>query len=181
MKCDELKPIFIPVRGITGDTLLGVGYYPSNAVDEAIAELKCELSDARDDARSSRNLIDDKNEEIKELEDKVQQKDFFWDGCCFSKMGFKNTIDVANYVDSLKAENEKLKSNNRILAHSGVEKIKENAELARQLRATKRALYKALANWALSTLAWLDCIDQGEPAKWSEMRRKCLSKVEEYK
>lgn len=160
MKCDELKPIFIPIRGITGDTLLGVGHYPSNMVDEAIAELKCELSDARDDARSSRNLINDKNEEIKDLEDKVQQKDFFWDGCCFSKMGFKNTIDVANYVDSLKAE---------------------NAELARQLRATKRALYKALANWALSTLAWLDCIDQGEPAKWSEMRRKCLSKVEEYK
>ena len=40
MKCDELKPIFIPTRGITGDTLLGVGYYPSNAVDAAIEELK---------------------------------------------------------------------------------------------------------------------------------------------
>ena len=44
-----------------------------------------------------------------------------------------------------------------------------------------RALYKALANWALSTLAWLDCIDQGNPAKWSEMRQKCLAKVEVYK
>lgn len=45
----------------------------------------------------------------------------------------------------------------------------------------KRALYKACANWALSTLAWLDCIDQGEPRKWSEMRRKCLAKVAELK
>lgn len=45
----------------------------------------------------------------------------------------------------------------------------------------KRALYKACANWALSTLAWLDCIDQGEPRKWSEMRQKCLKKAEEYK
>ena len=44
-----------------------------------------------------------------------------------------------------------------------------------------RALYKALANWALSTLAWLDCIDQGNCAKWSEMRKKCLAKVEAYK
>ena len=43
MKCDELKQIFIPTRGVTGDTLLGVGYYPSNAVDEAIAELKAEI------------------------------------------------------------------------------------------------------------------------------------------
>lgn len=42
MKCDELKPIFIPTRGITGDTLLGVRYYPSNAVDASIDELKAE-------------------------------------------------------------------------------------------------------------------------------------------
>lgn len=47
-------------------------------------------------------------------------------------------------------------------------------------RRLKRALYKALANWALSTLAWLDCIDQGNPAKWSEMHRKCLAKAEKY-
>lgn len=45
----------------------------------------------------------------------------------------------------------------------------------------KRALYKACANWALSTLAWLDCIDQGEPKKWSEMRQKCLAKAEQAK
>lgn len=48
-------------------------------------------------------------------------------------------------------------------------------------RRLKRALYKALANWALSTLAWLDCIDQGNPAKWAEMQRKCLDKAKEYK
>lgn len=51
----------------------------------------------------------------------------------------------------------------------------------KKIRGLKRALYKACANWALSTLAWLDCIDQGEPKKWSQMRQKCLAKVEEYK
>lgn len=45
-----------------------------------------------------------------ELKDKIQQKDFFWEGCGFSKMGFKNTIDVANYVEKLKAENIELQS-----------------------------------------------------------------------
>lgn len=109
MKCDNLKA-FNCVDSDVQDFCEPRLVYSKSEVDTAIAELKCELSDARDDARSSRNLINDKNEEIKELEDKVQQKDFFWDGCFFSKMGFKNTIDVANYVDSLKAENRKLKS-----------------------------------------------------------------------
>ena len=48
-------------------------------------------------------------------------------------------------------------------------------------RRLQRALYKACANWALSTLAWLDCIDQGEPRKWSEMMQKCRAKAEEYR
>lgn len=51
----------------------------------------------------------------------------------------------------------------------------------KKIRRLKRALYKACANWALSTLAWLDCIDQGEPRKWSEMVQKCRAKAEEYK
>lgn len=57
----------------------------------------------------------------------------------------------------------------------------ESVDAGMENRKLKRALYKALANWALSTLAWLDCIDQGNPAKWSEMHRKCLTKAEEYK
>ena len=57
----------------------------------------------------------------------------------------------------------------------------ESVDAGMRERRLKRALYKACANWALSTLAWLDCIDQGEPRKWSEMVRKCRNKVEEYK
>lgn len=55
------------------------------------------------------------------------------------------------------------------------------AELKTENKWLKRALYKACANWALSTLSWLDCIDQGEPRKWSEMWQRCLNKAEEYK
>lgn len=54
-------------------------------------------------------------------------------------------------------------------------------ELQDETRRLKRALYKACANWALSTLAWLDCIDQGDPGKWSEMVQKCRAKAEEFK
>lgn len=55
------------------------------------------------------------------------------------------------------------------------------SEADAEIRRLKRALYKACANWALSTLAWLDCVDQGELRKWSEMRQKCLKKAEEYR
>lgn len=55
------------------------------------------------------------------------------------------------------------------------------SEADREIRRLNRALYKMAANWALSTLAWLDCIDQGEPRKWSEMVQKCRAKAEEFK
>lgn len=60
-------------------------------------------------------VIAEKDAEIAKLKDKIQQKDFFWEGCGFSKMGFKNTIAVANYVEDLKARVDSLQRENRIL------------------------------------------------------------------
>jgi hypothetical protein len=85
---------------------------------------------------------------IAELKDRIQQKDFFWDGCGFSKMGFKNTIDVANYVEKLKAENERLKNE----LHYIDEVTEGQAGLAvwtyeENLRETKHALWLARANY----------------------------------
>lgn len=80
MKCDELKDRWFTAYPTEG--ICKAKVYGKKEVDEAIAELK----------------------------DKIKQKDFFWDGCGFSKMGFKNTIDVANYVVNLKAENIELQS-----------------------------------------------------------------------
>lgn len=53
--------------------------------------------------------------ETAELKDRCQKHDFFWEGCGFSKMGFKNTIDVANYVEELKTKVDLLQHENQIL------------------------------------------------------------------
>lgn len=88
-------------------------------------------------------------------------------------------------IEELKAKlgavNELVKESKELLKESQRmhQRCADNA--SKQIRRLKRALYKACANWALSTLAWLDCIDQGEPRKWSEMRQKCLKKAEEYR
>ena len=45
--------------------------------------------------------VSDVDAYVEKLKDKIRQKDFFWEGCGFSKMGFKNTIQVAEYVEKL--------------------------------------------------------------------------------
>ena len=57
-------------------------------------------------------LKEDVDEAIAELKDKIQMHDFFWEGCGFDKLGFKNSIQVREYIDKLKAENERLKKEN---------------------------------------------------------------------
>jgi len=80
MKCDKFTtPVKIEIPGL--GTIESEDLLLKVEVDEAIAELK----------------------------DKIQQKDFFWEGCGFAKMGFKNTIAVYEYLDNLNAEKRKLK------------------------------------------------------------------------
>ena len=78
MKCDELKRI----ESDSADTVLSCfqDVYEADAVDEAIAELK----------------------------DKCQMHDFFWEGNGFEKMGFKNAIAVAEYIEDLEKQNAEL-------------------------------------------------------------------------
>lgn len=192
MKCDELKHeltayeamegaygMYLAVDGVGVDVDFGSLFYPKVQVDERIkamekhiAELKAELSDARDDARSSRKLIDDKNEEINELTDKIQQKDFFWDGCGFSKMGFKNANDVANYVDSLKAVDDR--------HYVEWKEAKRALWMARAKRAIEKIAWFKLWNASISTMNPEDGARQ-EYDKWKKALGKCLHKAEEYK
>jgi hypothetical protein len=51
----------------------------------------------------------DADKVIAELKDKCQMHDFFWEGCGFSKRGFKNTIAVSEAFDELEIDNAKLK------------------------------------------------------------------------
>lgn len=90
-------------------------------------------------------------------------------------------VSCITWIDEateLKAENEQLKAK---LENVQASAYADSVDAGMRERRLKRALYKACANWALSTLAWLDCIDQGEPRKWSEMNQKCRAKAEEYK
>lgn len=92
---------------------------------------------------------------------------------------FENPHDHAVYkateVDAAIAELKQKLEDAQATAYA------ESGDAGMRERRLRRALYKACANWALSTLAWLDCIDQGEPRKWSEMVQKCRAKAEEYK
>lgn len=112
------------------------------------------------------------DEAIAELKDKCQMHDFFWEGNGFDKMGFKNAIQVREYIDKLKAENAKLKD---VLNVWNTYKIL--ADTNKKLRATRRALYKALANWAHEAKFVYD----DEFDLWDNMELRCLKKAEEYK
>jgi hypothetical protein len=91
---------------------------------------------------------------IEELKDKIQQKDFFWEGCGFAKMGLKNTIAVYEYLDDLNAENRKLK---RALW------------LSRALRARDKAFEYHFKN------------NVEMCAKWDNVHLMLMAKAEEYK
>lgn len=53
-------------------------------------------------------LLARKDKEIARLKDKCQMHDFFWEGCGFDKLGFKNSIDVREAFDRCEAQNERL-------------------------------------------------------------------------
>lgn len=78
-------------------------------------------------------------------------------------------------VDALLAEKEAELNTARFVAKSRV------AAVYKQLKAVKRALYKALANWALAEFRILDMADQGEPHFWYQMWQRCKEKVNDWK
>lgn len=78
--------------------------------------------------------LEEQESEIAELKDKCQMHDFFWEGCGFKKLGFKNSIDVRDYCDELKRQNEDL--------------LPKCRKANRELRATRRALWLMTAEWA---------------------------------
>lgn len=127
MKCDELKPIFIPTRGITGDTLLGVGYYPYNAVDEAIAELKCDNDKLKEALKIKDDLLIENGAEIGSLKadnESLRKAVSNWhDKYC----------NLQETIDRLECK---------------LECVKENKD--KELRATNRALWLARAERAVA-------------------------------
>ena len=81
---------------------------------------------------------------------------------------------VENVVTKLTNENEELKAK---LENVQASAYAESVDAGMRERKLKRALYKALANWAHE--AKFDYDD--EFSLWDKMERKCLKKAEEYK
>lgn len=81
-------------------------------------------------------------------------------------------------IEKIKAENERLKNE---LKHSEDELESYfifEKEIKQKLRAARRALYKACANWAHHIV--FVRFNSNEKA-WENVERKCLKKAEEYK
>ena len=82
----ELKKKLMPC--LNGDCILTCGVVEKYGKENA--ELKADLAE--------------KDKEIAELKDKCQMHDFFWEGCGFDKLGFKNSIAVREAFDRLEAD-----------------------------------------------------------------------------
>ena len=121
--------------------------------------------------------------------DELKDYDYDPDFSFQSRGRFYVADEVEAAIDELKAEHHKERHEYIKMIAELKQKLEdakatayaESVDAGMRERRLKRALYKACANWALSTLAWLDSIDQGEPRKWSEMVQKCRAKAEEYK
>lgn len=160
--------VFVPVHG----TVANADVYFKDKVDPVISELKAE------NRRLNNALDKERSETIKYMDELCNAKNEI-ERLTIDKRNDELRADVADgTVEKLKAENEKLKQK---LEDAKATAYTESVDAGMRERRLRRALYKACANWALSTLAWLDCIDQGEPRKWSEMVQKCRAKAEEYK
>lgn len=83
-------------------------------------------------------------------------------------------------IAKLKGDNETLKKQRDDLFTQGTQKAFDLVGEKLRHRATRRALYKACANWA-HYLKDILFRDEHEAEKWSKMERKCLKKVEELK
>lgn len=100
-------------------------YWKANSTGEGTGTLVYLKSEAD-------KAIAEKDRKNAELKDKCQMHDFFWEGCGFKKLGFKNSIAVRDYCDELKRQNkdllQKCRKANRELRH---QKFKRCLAMAR--------------------------------------------------
>ena len=126
-------------------------------------------------------LLAKKDKEIAKLKDKCQMHDFFWEGCGFDKLGFKNSIAVREAFDRLEAENAELKQKLEDVQASAYAEsaYAESVDAGMRERKLKLALWLARAYRGYDNSILL-------PSKfmrkvWDCVERKCRAKAKEYK
>ena len=108
-----------------------------------------------------RDLLDEKDNEIAEL--KEQYKD----------MDVTHTVHIAKMNARIEELEESLESEK-------ASRYAESVDAGMRERRLKRALYKAIANWAKVTKIWDGSRPSDDFDKWFKVERKCRDKAEEY-
>ena len=177
----ELKTFEIVLaeeRNFTGVVKYRKTCYDKTEADKYIVEIKQKLHDAEEELHNWKAEVTRVRNEKMALFDEMSKN-------VYNEKMKADLAEAANTeyredIKKLKAENERLKDKVRhypmmaMLIEDGNEK----------LRATRRALYKACANWAnVEVFERTVGIDDPnvEACRWALMRNKCLKKAEEYK
>lgn len=150
--------MFIGICGLIFSVILMVWLYNFIKNDSVIADKDAEIATLE--------------AQVENLKDKCQMHDFFWEGCGFDKMGFKNSIGVRDYCDKLKAENERLKAapeeimkevfGKALIYPHDMVRLQDAYLLAVSLRDAKRALWLARA-WRAKEHVWHEVSSDGKP------------------
>lgn len=106
--------------------------------------------------------VDEKDNEIAEL--KEQYKD----------MDVTHTVHIAKMNARIEELEESLESEK-------ASRYADSVDAGMRERRLKRALYKAIANWAKVTKIWDGSRPSDDFDKWFKVELKCLKKAEQYK
>lgn len=159
MKCDELEIEYVGY---------GMGFYPTEKVDEAIDELKDELNNQKWRGDEWARNANDKDRQIVELKS-------------------ENERLKATPEEIMKEVFDKV----LIYPHDMV-RLEDAYRLAVSLRKTKRALWLARAEWARSAALSYHLLEnhpnkdvavtyKRKANRWEKTKDKCRAKAEEYK
>ena len=108
-----------------------------------------------------RDLLDEKDKEIEKLKEK------------YKDMDVTHTVHIAKMNARIDELDESLESEK-------ASRYADSVDAGMRERRLKRALYKAIANWAKVTKIWDGSRPSDDFDKWFKVERKCRDKAEEY-
>lgn len=121
--------------------------------------------------------------------DELKDYDYDPDFPFQSRGRFYVADEVEAAIDELKAEHHKERHEyikiiaelKQKLEDAQASAYADSVDAGMRERRLRRALYKAIANWAKVTRLWDGSISMDIYDKWDNVERKCRAKAEEYK